>query len=514
MMPAMNTTAGKSLQELLSGIAQIQPKDDCAVTGLTLNSKTAQTGDVFFALAGHKEHGLNYAAEAIEHGVCAVVWDKGSGNDDIVMLDNLFKHVPLIPVNNLKQKLGLIAERYYDEPCKQLTMIGITGTNGKTSCSHFLAQALNIEQKTAVIGTLGNGFVDRLEEASHTTPDAISLHGLLAEFAADKAKNVVMEVSSHGLSQGRVAGISYQLAIFTNLSRDHLDYHGDMASYGDAKKLLFQMPSLQAAVINVDDDFGRQIVKGLAKNIKVVRYGIDNAIDADVRASKIKADHKGLRFDVISPWGSGIVSSSLLGKFNVSNLLAVISALLSVGISFEEALARVSKLKNVPGRMQHVVSKSKGPLAVVDYAHTPDALAKALQSLREHIKSQRNSKIWCVFGCGGDRDQGKRPLMGEVAEQYADRVIITDDNPRTEAASHIVSQILDGILKQQNVTIIHDRVMAIKQALELAAENDAVLIAGKGHEDYQVFGKQRFPYKTDAVVVQELLNAQRQHGGE
>jgi len=509
MMPAMNTSTGKFLKEILLGFADIKAKDNCEVTGLSLNSKTVEPGNIFFALAGTKEHGLNFAAEAIQRGVCAVVWEKGSLQDDIVMLDDLFHHIPLIPVVDLKKKLGLIAEKYYNEPSRHLNVYGITGTNGKTSCSHFLAQALNKDQKTAVIGTLGNGYVDRLQEASHTTPDALSLHGLLAQFADQQTVNVVMEVSSHGLSQGRVSGIAFKLAVFTNLSRDHLDYHGDMASYGDAKKILFQVPGLQAAVINVDDDFGNSLAKDLQGKVNVVRYGVDPQQECEVRASKIRVDSSGLHFDVITPWGSGIVSSSLLGRFNVSNLLAVLASLLSLNVRFEQAVARISQITNVPGRMQRISEKSGDPLIVVDYAHTPDALAKALQSLHEHVKARKNSKVWCVFGCGGDRDKGKRPLMGEVAEQFSDHVVITDDNPRTEAASHIVSQILDGILKQQDVTIIHDRAAAIKYALEHAAPNDAILVAGKGHESYQIIGTERLPYSGDAAVAQELLSAGR-----
>ena len=514
MMPAQKSINSKTLQQLLSDIVQIDAKDDCVVTGLTLNSKTAETGNIFFALAGHKAHGLSYAAEAIQRGVCAVIWEADSRHDDVVMLDSLTRHVPLLPVVNLKQQLGVIAERFYDEPSKQLYMVGITGTNGKTSCSHFLAQALSHDAKSCVIGTLGNGFADKLQDATHTTPDAISLHSLLAEFRDQGAENVVMEVSSHGLAQGRVAGIAYNMAVFTNLSRDHLDYHGDMTSYGDAKKLLFSMPTLETAIINVDDDFGRQLADILQSKMKVIRYGIEHHHGADVLASKIRTDDAGLHFDVITPWGSGIVSSELLGRFNVSNLLAVFSALLCKGIRFEQALLRISKLGNVPGRMQRISGQKDAPMFVVDYAHTPDALAKALQSLRDHAKRGDGGKLWCVFGCGGDRDQGKRAKMGEVAEQYADYVIVTDDNPRTEAASHIVSQILQGILKQQDITVIHSRVAAIKHALNNAAGGDVVLVAGKGHEQYQIVGAERLSYDGDAEVIHKLLMAHPDVSGD
>ena len=506
MMPARKSYDVVNLQQLLKGIVKVNDKDNRPVTGLSLNSRTLQQGDLFCALAGHKEHGLNFAAQAIRAGACAVIWEANTQQDDVVMLDSLSKHVPLIAVVNLKQQLGLIAERFYGEPSQQLFMVGITGTNGKTSCSQFLAQALNQDESSCVIGTLGNGFVDQMQQATHTTPDAITLHKLLAEFRDQQAKNVVMEVSSHGLQQGRVSGVDFNMAIFTNLSRDHLDYHGDMSAYGNAKKLLFEMPGVKTAIINVDDEFGAQLADSLDNKLEVIRYGIahhDKRIDA--RASKVRLDNAGVHFDVISRWGSGIVSSPLLGQFNVSNLLAVLSALLCKGVRFEEALLRISRLTNIAGRMERVANPYSNTLFVVDYAHTPDALAKALQSLRKHMDSKEHARLWCVFGCGGDRDQGKRPHMGEVAEQYADHVIITDDNPRTEAASHIVAQILSGVLKQQDVTVIHDRIAAIQHAIAQAGEHDVVLVAGKGHEAYQIIGEEKRSYAGDVEVIEKLL---------
>ncbi|WP_455365232.1 UDP-N-acetylmuramoyl-L-alanyl-D-glutamate--2,6-diaminopimelate ligase [Kaarinaea lacus] len=515
MMPASSSDDAVKLRQLLQGIAKVNDKDNRLVTGLSLNSRTLQQGELFCALAGHKEHGLNYAAQAIKAGACAVIWDADTSQDDVVMLNSLSKHAPLIPVVNLKQQLGVIAERFYGDPSQQLYMIGITGTNGKTSCSQFLARALNQDEPSCVIGTLGNGFVNQLERATHTTPDAITLHKLLAEFCDLQAKNVVMEVSSHGLQQGRVSGVNFDMAIFTNLSRDHLDYHGDMTAYGNAKRLLFEMPSVKTAIINVDDDFGLQLADALQNKLEVIRYGIaqhDRKIDA--RASKVRLDHAGIHFDVISRWGSGIVSSPLLGQFNVSNLLAVLSALLCKGIRFEEALLRISRFTNVAGRMERIANSQNNTLFVVDYAHTPDALAKALQSLRKHVDSKKHGQLWCVFGCGGDRDQGKRPHMGEVAEQYADHVVITDDNPRTEAASHIVAQILSGVLKQQDITVIHDRIAAIRHTISHVGEHDVVLVAGKGHEAYQIIGDEKRPYAGDAEIIEKLLEQKPDAGGD
>lgn len=515
MMPASKNDNGTSLKQLLLGIAEVGSKDDCAVTGLSLNSNTVSQGDVFCALAGNKEHGLNYASQAIQAGACAVIWEANTLQDDVVMLDSLSKHVPLIPVVNLKFQLGKIAERFYGEPSSQLSMIGVTGTNGKTSCSQFLAQALNQDEPSCVIGTLGNGFIDRLQQATHTTPDAITLHSLLAEFQEQGAKTVVMEVSSHGLEQGRASGVDFEMAIFTNLSRDHLDYHGDMSAYGNAKKLLFEMPCLKTAIINADDEFGASLADSLQGKLEVIRYGVSQNHDSlDVRASKVRVDNAGLHFDVITPWGSGIVSSSLLGRFNISNLLAVLTALVSKGVRFEEALLRISRLSNVAGRMERIPNHKGQAMFVVDYSHTPDALAKALQSLRAHVDLKKHGQLWCVFGCGGDRDQGKRPIMGEVAEQYADHVIITDDNPRTEAASHIASQILSGILKQHEVVVSHDRIAAIKHAMDHASENDVVLVAGKGHEAYQIIGSEKRTYEGDAEIISKLLAAKQDSSGD
>lgn len=509
MMPAMKSNSSKTLQQLLAGIAPVNTEDDCPVNGLSLNSGTVEPGYVFFALSGHREHGFNYATDAIRRGACAVVWEAETQDDDVVLLESdAVSHVPLIPVVNLKQQVGRIAERFYDEPSKQLCMIGITGTNGKTSCSQFLAQALNADEASCVIGTLGNGFVGYPQTATHTTPDAITLHGLLAQYHDQNAKNVVMEVSSHGLSQGRVAGIAFDVAIFTNLSRDHLDYHGDMTAYGEAKKLLFETPTLKTAIINADDDFGREIAASLQDRMQVVRYGVTHDATVDVRASKVRLDNAGVHFDVITPWGSGIVSSPLLGRFNVSNLLAVLAGLLVKEVRFEDALLRISQLSNVAGRMERVAHGDEHPLLVVDYAHTPDALAKALQSLRDHVDRRHHGKLWCVFGCGGDRDQGKRAAMGNVAEEFADHVVITDDNPRTEVPTHIVAQILDGIYKQQDVIVNHDRVAAIGYAIEQADQYDAVLVAGKGHEAYQIIGTEKREYPGDVEIIKQLL-AQR-----
>jgi UDP-N-acetylmuramoyl-L-alanyl-D-glutamate--2,6-diaminopimelate ligase len=317
-----------------------------------------------------------------------------------------------------------------------------------------------------------------------------------------------MEVSSHGLIQGRVAGVLFDVAVFTNLSRDHLDYHGDMENYSAAKKLLFQMPGLQHGVINADDVFGRQLIKDLPDSLHKVSYGIEAY--SDVKAARLVFSPHGIAFDVQTPWGSGTVNSTLLGRFNVSNLLAVLTTLLVLGMPLEKALQRMQRLATVPGRMERVSYPGSGPVVVVDYAHTPDAVDKALDSLREHFNNQQPAndepghKIYCVFGCGGDRDPGKRALMGTMAQTYADHIVITNDNPRTEDPKCIVGDIMQGITQGDHAQVILDRPQAIRWALEQATHNDAVIILGKGHEQYQIIGKEKRPYVGDCVVAAEI----------
>jgi UDP-N-acetylmuramoyl-L-alanyl-D-glutamate--2,6-diaminopimelate ligase len=331
---------------------------------------------------------------------------------------------------------------------------------------------------------------------------------LFKRFLQQGAASVVMEVSSHGLVQGRVAGVSFDVAVFTNLSRDHLDYHGDMENYSAAKKRLFQMSGLRHAVINADDAYGRQLLQELPASLHTVSYGLAN--DADVKAAQLLFSPQGMAFDVDTPWGGGTVHSSLLGRFNVSNLLAVLSTLLVLDVPLEKALQRVQHLATVPGRMERVAYTGRGPVVVVDYAHTPDAVEKALTGLREHFNQQQtvsggqHHKIFCVFGCGGDRDQGKRGAMGAIAQANADTIIVTNDNPRTEDPNHIANDIMQGVSKSDQVQVVLDRREAIRQALLQASEDDAVIILGKGHEQYQILGKEKRPYAGDYAVAAEL----------
>jgi UDP-N-acetylmuramoyl-L-alanyl-D-glutamate--2,6-diaminopimelate ligase len=414
---------------------------------------------------------------------------------------------PLLAAVNLAQQAGLIAERFYGCPSRELFVVGITGTNGKTSCSQFLAQALHSEEHPCgVIGTLGNGLVDRLTPGTHTTPDAVALQQCLAELRDAGARSVTLEVSSHALDQGRVVGVNFTAAVFTNLSRDHLDYHGDMAAYGQAKLRLFHAPELRYAVVNGDDEFSKVILATLGSEVTAVSYGLGAAVAADVphvQGKVVRLAREGLVMTVSTPWGEGELCSPLLGRFNVLNLLAVLATLLVSGTPLVEALQRLARVRSVSGRMECFGGDDHQPLVVVDYAHTPDALQQVLTALREHCRG----RLWCVFGCGGDRDRGKRSLMGAVAAHLADRLIITDDNPRSEEPSRIVADILDGIDDKEAAAVIHDRGAAIGAAIAQSGVNDVVLVAGKGHETTQQIGENKLPFRDQAAVQRFLAEA-------
>ncbi|VAX01841.1 UDP-N-acetylmuramoylalanyl-D-glutamate--2,6-diaminopimelate ligase [hydrothermal vent metagenome] len=492
----------RSLLELLDGIVRLPDLPEAEIGGLALDSRQVAFGDLFFALEGSQAHGRQFIDQAIERGSAAVLqeatWVKKEQRSG----------VPVISLPELKFKLGAIAERWYGNASQALTVIGVTGTNGKTSVSHFIAQALRADGPCGVIGTLGNGLIgnglfDGLQFGTHTTPDAITVHGLLAGMRDAGAPQAVMEVSSHALDQGRVAGVAFDVAVFTNLSREHLDYHGDMASYGRAKRRLFETPGLKYAVINLDDDYGQSLLAGMPGAVGTVSYGFDDSrLPPSLLGADLQLNNQGLRLRIESDWGSGELSVPLLGRFNAENLLAAFAALLACGLSFDEVLARLSCVQPVPGRMQRLGGGAGEPLVVVDYAHTPDALTQVLEALRAHGAG----RLICVFGCGGDRDEGKRPLMARAVELVADQVIVTDDNPRGEDPDVIVADIFSGFKTADAVTVINDRAAAIRHAVSRASEADVVLVAGKGHEDYQLLGGQRLPFN-DAEQVRAALRA-------
>ena len=475
---------------------------DVVVTGLCLDSRRCAPGDVFFALPGGSHDGRRHIAEAIGRG-CVAVIAEDRGFDALVTAPLA---VPLVRVANLHRELSAIAGRFHGEPAARLRITAITGTNGKTTCSYLLGQLLELlGERAAIVGTLGHGLVAAgaagFAATGMTTPDAIATQSILAGLVDQGARVVTMEVSSHSLDQYRVAALPFDTAVFTNLSRDHLDYHGTLEAYGAAKARLFQWPGLRHAVINADDRFGRQLLADLPAGVEVLDYSLGAA--ARVRAVDIAYGQGGLSARVVSPWGEGMLRSPLLGAFNLSNLLAVVAAACAQGHDFNNVLDRVPALRPVSGRME-VVDGGISPQVVVDYAHTPDALEQALLALRRHCVG----RLWCVFGCGGDRDTGKRPLMGAIAARLADAVVVTRDNPRSESPARIIADIRAGIADGVEVRVEPDRRAAIRAAIAAAAPTDTVLIAGKGHEDYQLVGTERLPFSDQAEA--RLALRQRQ----
>lgn len=506
----MQATAERQVHRLgalLAGMAEVST--DCDITGLSMDSRRVHRGDLFLACGGGQTHGVRYIEEAIRAGVAAVAWDASADRlrESQVLPPGMASspRVPVVAVEDLASLVGVIADRFYGQPSQALYVVGITGTNGKTSCAQFIAHALDKDDEPCgVIGTLGYGLLAQQQPATHTTPDAVRLHALLKQMREQGARCVVMEVSSHALHQGRVNGVAFDVAVFTNLSRDHLDYHGDERSYAEAKRSLFVMPGLACAVINADDAYGRELLEELAAPVQGVAYGFDvmqqSAAVMQVQGSALRLGAEGIEFEVRSPWGEGRIRSPLLGAFNASNLLASLAVLLVMKLPMAEACARLAALTTVPGRMERFGDIHHQPLVVVDYAHTPDALQQVLQALRGHC----SGRLWCLFGCGGDRDRGKRPLMAAVAERFADQVVVTDDNPRHEDPQQIINEIRAGFAVADEVRVIHDRAAAIAHVIGQARCGDVVLIAGKGHEAFQLVGEQKIPFN-DAEVVQGLL---------
>lgn len=487
------------LPQACATLAALPSDRSVNVSGLALDSRRVKPGDLFFARAGINHRGADFIADAIKRGAVAVMVQHG-------VLDSAERaavSVPLLEVDNLDQVVGHVASRFHDWPSQHLKVVGITGTNGKTSCSSYLAQALeSLGHRCAVIGTLGNGFVDDLQPATHTTPDPIALQALLAQFRLQGAEYVVMEVSSHALDQKRVSGVHFTAAAFTNLTRDHLDYHGDMARYGDAKARLFAdyAPPLQA--INLDDVFGRTLFDREASESSCVLGFGSVEPGVDVAAGQLEFDASGCRFELTTPQGHQRVYSALLGSFNVSNLLLSATLLQLLGFDLEQIASALGAVRPVAGRMECLPQAEGQPLVVVDYAHTPDALAQALQALRLHQPG--SGHLWCVFGCGGDRDRGKRPEMGAVAAKLADRLVLTSDNPRSESPEQIIREVMAGVPATARLHVEQDRAAAIRWAVSHAGPGDLVLIAGKGHENYQEIDGTRHPFSDHEHALRVL----------
>ena len=502
MMTSHVNNFSMSLAELLTGYVSDSGFEDIMINGLNLDSRKIGRGDMFIAIAGETVNGMTFINAAIENNAAAVVWDASTEADAIQVnwrKTGSGQDVPVIAIPDLKQNAGMLADRFYGKPSETISVCGITGTNGKTSCSHFIAQVMSSDAPCGLMGTLGSGIYPDLKETGYTTPDAISCHQWLADIRSHNAKYAVMEVSSHALIQGRVNGIRFENALFTNLSHEHLDFHGDMDSYSMAKAKLFHFPGLRNAIINIDDEAGRKISDTLPATVHCVRYGMNNKFKADVSGSDLKLSQDGLSMYVRTPWGEGHLTSSLIGRFNASNLLAVLSASLLQGIEFDVALERLKHIESVPGRMQRLGGDNM-PLIVVDYAHTPDALEQALSSLREHTEGN----LWCVFGCGGDRDKRKRSQMGSIAENRADYIVLTNDNPRSEDPASIIEDIRKGISDSAQLKVESDRHNAIHYAIQQAHAGDVILIAGKGHENYQLIGNTKYPFNDVEEAMQQL----------
>ena len=463
-----------------------------AARGMASDSRQVTAGDVFLAYPGAEHDGRNHIAAALHAGAAAVVWEP----EGFAWQPEW--GVPHLPLAGLKSQAATLAAAWYGEPSQALWMTGITGTNGKTSISHWLATAFSLlGRKTAAIGTLGNGFPGHMTSATHTTPEAVSLQGLLAQYRAEGAAGAAMEVSSHGLDQGRVAEVAFDVAVLTNLSRDHLDYHGSMEAYAAAKARLFHWPGLKAAVLNADDAFGAALI-GQVKAARVISYGVHAG---DLRA-RMHADRLGLKLEIVSPWGDGTLKSPLLGAFNGYNLLAALGALLAADVPMADALDALAQVQPAAGRMQTVEGFPGAPTVIVDFAHTPDALDKVLAA----CKPLTAGKLVCVFGCGGGRDKGKRPLMGAAVARHADVALVTSDNPREEDPHHIIADILTGMPAGQTSEV--DRRTAIHQAIAAAGPDDIVVLAGKGHEDYQERHGVKHPF-SDFAEAHAALSAWR-----
>ena len=498
----------RALSELTAGLASVPA--GIVVSDVTLDSRAATPGSLFLACRGHKQHGLDFAAQAISLGASAVLYEPVDVNDARVPGQGtpgvFFGSVP-----QLSRHVGTIADRFFGSPSHSMAIAGITGTNGKTTCAYLLSQALTHCGKPAgYAGTIGFGMPAALTATAHTTSDAVTVHRQLDQLRRLGAECVAMEVSSHALDQGRVNAVRFHTAVFTNLTRDHLDYHGTMDKYGAAKALLFASTGLVARVINVDDDFGAQLAaRPSSARLVVTTRREPSTLAQFVRATRVRAESSGLAIGIESSWGVGEVSVSLIGDFNVENVLTVLATLLAWDVPLTDAANALSKCRAPSGRLELFGGQGLQPLAVVDYAHTPDAMSKALRAARLHCKG----RLHVVFGAGGDRDPGKRPLMGTIAAELADNIVVTDDNPRTEDPRRIVADICAGLrstpvmVRATSVRVEHDRKRAIVSTLESAASDDVVVVAGKGHEDYQIYGTEHRPF-SDQAVIREFFGEQ------
>ncbi len=487
-MPAEQLTPVPTLADLLRGYVDAPP---LPVTGITCDSRALAPGNLFLACQGERSHGVDFVAAAEAAGAAAVAFDASTATAPQGV------DLPLLAIKELGDKLGEIANRFHGFPSHRLGVIGVTGTNGKTTISWLVAQCLEmLGKRCGYIGTLGHGVGTLQGGARMTTPVVTELHDRLAKFVAQKAEYAAIEVSSHALVQRRVDGVRFEAALFSNLSRDHLDYHGDMRAYFEAKALLFLEYEARRRIIDIDTEWGTELAARSSGDAVLVstrsEHPAGDSPRVFARSVRPTADGSDVNFD--GSWGSGRLVVPMPGEFNVANALLVLGLLLDLGVDIEAATAALSRVSAPPGRLQRVTAH--GISAYVDYAHTPDALDAALRALRAHCPG----RLWCIFGCGGERDPGKRPLMGRVAEEQADVVVVTSDNPRHEAAADIIDDICRGFVEPARPTMIEDRAAAIAWAIATARKGDSILIAGKGHEDYQLIGDRRLPFSDFALA--------------
>jgi UDP-N-acetylmuramoyl-L-alanyl-D-glutamate--2,6-diaminopimelate ligase len=492
-MPAERINLSPTLADLLQGLAQAPA---IPVSGIASDSRLVGEGYLFLACKGLRSHGIDHIEQVITAGASAIAWDASTTDSpgDVA-------GVAMIGVENLARHLGEIANRYYGRPSDNMNVIGITGTNGKTTVAWLIAQCLQkLEHKCAYLGTLGSGVVELEGGEGMTTPAAVELHERLASFVAVGAEAAAIEVSSHALSQGRVDAVKFESVLFTNLTRDHLDYHKSMQDYFESKARLFLEWSAENRIINLDSEFGAELAARCGQNVVTVSTKFNQVANGRpyVFVRSVVANDNGSKIGFASSWGDGQFDLPLPGDFNVANAVIVLALLLNQGVFVADACAALAGTDAPPGRMQRVVTD--GVAVFVDYAHTPSAVEAALHALRAHCRG----RLWCVFGCGGDRDAGKRPLMGKLAERLADKVVITSDNPRDESPQEIIDDVLAGLVKPESAVVIEDRAAAIAWAISQARESDVVLIAGKGHEKYQQIGAERRRFSDYAVALAAL----------
>jgi len=477
------------------------PGEAITLKGLTEDSRKIKDDELFIARPGLESDGRRFIHQATARGAVAILCE-ATDIEQFVQAVNC--PVAIFQVTNLADKLGQLADIFYHNPSKALSIIGVTGTNGKTSCTQLIARvAEKLNKKVAVMGTLGNGLLSELDETGNTTIGALNLQGYLADFREKEIEIVSMEVSSHALKQGRVNAVNFKMALFTNLTRDHLDYHGDMRSYAKAKKMLLTRNELEAVVINADDAMGSNLLND--DEIKAEKYSFSitpvNAREShnSVWTESVVFHDAGIEAEIATPWGDVKFETSMIGQFNLSNCLAVITTLGVLGFSPEDVIEQLKTMPFVKGRMERFGGDGK-PLVIVDYAHTPDALKHVLQAIKPHT----SHNLWVIAGCGGDRDRGKRSEMAAICEEYADHLVFTSDNPRTERVEDIITEMLKGLHRASSCDVEYDRESAIMKSISKAVIGDVILVAGKGHETYQLIGKERVPHN-DVEIVEKAL---------